>query len=314
MSLKIICPHCRKPLDGEGVEKDAVCPHCGKPLSAPPEHSPEEADPAGTSTTVSSASDRFERIARLVRRYGPVPWLGIVLVSLVAARLDQQLSGPLIVGISAGLIITCVCLMRPGKRFRRLGLCVLVAGALVFLAVAIVSPLLFRYSEPCPQTDALGDCRNISTAIGLFHKDTGSWPIYVSADHTPESRVDYLYGNMGEMPEFSDEARESWGSRAEDMYFTLVTNGRTSPWWRYGRKVEGNPYSRPSAGGWAGPYLPYVTDNRQGYAYIVSVSGFEGDTKPDNHVWCLSAGVNGIVDTPAWAAATRGDDVGYRHE
>ena len=45
---------------------------------------------------------------------------------------------------------------------------------------------------------------------------------------------------------------------------------------------------------------------------ISSVSGFEGGTMPDNHVWCLSAGVNGIVDTPAWATETHGDDVGYR--
>ncbi len=32
---------------------------------------------------------------------------------------------------------------------------------------------------------------------------------------------------------------------------------------------------------------------------ISSVRSFERATKPDNHVWCLSAGPNHIVETPA---------------
>ena len=164
-------------------------------------------------------------------------------------------------------------------------------------------------------TRTLGDCRNISTAILLFHKDTGTWPIHTSLDQSAESRLDYLYGKMGDMPEFSDEARESWGSRSEDMYFTLVTNGRTDPWYRYGREIEGEYsfYSKPSAGGWAGPYLPYVTDDPWAYRYLISVSGFdEGGTRPENQVLCLSAGRDHIVETPAWATETHGDDIGYR--
>jgi len=183
-----------------------------------------------------------------------------------------------------------------------------------FAVYVIMHPI--HDCDPDGVTRALGDCRNISTAIHIFNKDTGTWPMFTSARHSPESRVDYLYGNMGVIPEFSDEARESWGSRSEDMYFTLVTNGRTAPWYPYGREVKGedSSYSKPSAGGWAGPYLPYVTDNRQGFAYLISVSGLWGGTKPDNHVWCLSAGVNGIVETPAWATETHGDDVGYRYD
>ncbi|HUT04723.1 MAG TPA: hypothetical protein VM163_12625 [bacterium] len=188
-----------------------------------------------------------------------------------------------------------------------------------FYAHTLLLPRLPRDDSP---TRALSDCRNISTAILLFHKDTGMWPMFVSADHGPDSSLDYLYGNMGGMPGLTKEASESWGSRSEDMYFILVTNGRTQPWYQYGREFsrdERDAYLKagkavPPAGGWTGPYLPYVTDDPWGYAYLVSVSGFEGGMRPENHVWCLSAGPNHIVDTPAWATETHGDDVGYRHE
>ena len=204
-----------------------------------------------------------------------------------------------------------------GLRRFRMVFAVAITFAVVALAASILRWHTVQYcDDPTGVTKTLSDCRNISTAILLFNNDTDLWPIRTSADHSPESRLDFLFGNMGDMPDFSDEARESWGTRSEDMYFTLVTNGRTSPWYRYGHKVEGDfdiySSSRPSTGGWAGPYLPYVTNDPWGYAYLISVSGFEGGTKPDNHVWCLSAGFNHIVETPAWATQTRGDDIGYR--
>jgi len=207
----------------------------------------------------------------------------------------------------------------------RLALGALIAGTVGVFAIAasvLIAFLGIGFSDDDIETRALGDCRNISTAILLFQKDTSVWPIYASADHGPESRVDYLYGNMGEMPDFKEgEVRESWGNHAEDAYFLLVTNGRGSPWYEAGRRFTAEEeflherYGKPIPPdiGWRGPYLPYVTDDPWGYAFLASVSGFdEVGTKPDNRAWCLSAGPNGIVDTPAWATETRGDDVGYQ--
>lgn len=285
-------------------------PHCHKPLSSALDHSPEGADRDKTSPPPVAQYGRLRRTARLLRRHGLL--LSVVVVALAALIRPEYLAFVLYYALLAGLVWVLLGLRK--KRFGRITRA-LIAAFLLFLLALILSPLMFRYHDCDPDgvTRALGDCRNISTAILLFHKDTDTWPIYTSADHIPESRVDYLYGNMGDIPIFNDEARESWGSRSEDMYFTLVKNGRTGPWHQYGRKAEGDysDYSRPSAGGWAGPYLPYVSDNQQGFAYLVSVSGFEGGTKPDNHVWCLSAGPNFIVETPAWATETHGDDVGY---
>jgi len=264
--------------------------------------------------------------------------LGVLLVPLgilVGTYLDSELR-PIIVPtfVFGGLALVLVGTImnnvivwrhrRSGGSGSKLALSALLAGA-VGVMIIITSVLLsfpwFGPDRGDSEARALGDCQSISTALLLFHRDTGTWPVYASATQGPDSRVDYFYGDMADMPRFTDgEVKESWGARAEDIHFLLVTNGRTDPWYGYGRHIGWEERvaagkageEQPSAGGWDGPYLPDVTDDPWGYAYIVSVSGFEGGTKPDNHVWCLSAGVNGIVDTPAWATATRGDDVGYR--
>ncbi|MBN1592170.1 MAG: hypothetical protein JW941_02840 [Candidatus Coatesbacteria bacterium] len=50
--------------------------------------------------------------------------------------------------------------------------------ALGILALCICLLHFFRprYIDESPECRALGDCRDISTAILLFHKDTGEWP------------------------------------------------------------------------------------------------------------------------------------------
>jgi len=224
----------------------------------------------------------------------------------------------IVILILAGPVLAIVAIRKTprGSRARirtyiALGLVLLQAPVVIFVVWANIN--IDEIDWHGDSTRALGDCRNISTAILLFNRDTGMWPIHVSADHDLDKRVDFLYGNMGDMPGFTEEAWESWGSRSENMYFTLVTDGRTRPWYRYPREIgdEKGRASRFMSPGWNGPYLPYVTDDPWGFAYLVSVSGFEGGTKPDNHVWCLSAGPDNIVETPAWATETRGDDIGY---
>ena len=213
---------------------------------------------------------------------------------------------------------------RKHSGFRRLAIAaVLLALLQTIVANYIVYDRLTWGDLNHNERRALGDCRILSKSIELFHKDTSAWPIFTSSDHSPESLVDYLYGNMGDMPRFiNEEVRKSWGARAEDFCFLLATNGRNEPYYRYGRRIswEETKAARkagkeaPSAGGWDGPYLPYVTDDPWAYKYLISVSGFPGGTKPENHVWILSAGRDFIVDTPAWATETHGDDIGYRHE
>ena len=191
--------------------------------------------------------------------------------------------------------------------------------AIIALLAGILTPLIFKYIDEANETRALGDCRNISTALLLFHKDTGTWPYYDKPGADP--KFDYLYGNMGDMPRMSADAQTSWGNQADDMYFHLVTNGPDQSTYIYRYKKDVTEGGSMLSHGWNGPYLPYVTDDPWAYKYLVSVGAFEYGTKGtgtkgtgtnQNHVWCLSEGPNFVVDTPIWATATHFDDIGYR--
>jgi hypothetical protein len=164
------------------------------------------------------------------------------------------------------------------------------------------------------------DCGVIADAIEKFHKDTGTWPYfnewYGDIDRKP--RVDYLYGNMGDMPGWAAATAYSWGSCGEDMYNSLIMNGygEGMEWYRpkpSSGKAEGG--EEPSEGeGWDGPYLPYLSEDPWGYKYLISVSGFEGGTDPDNHVWIMSGGLNFNVDTEAYETDLRFCDIGIMFE
>jgi len=150
------------------------------------------------------------------------------------------------------------------------------------------------------------DCRDIATALSAFKTDVGTWPVKSAADE--DEPVDFLYG-VGSLPKFTEGARESWGARSEDLHIYLVSNGpEKKAWYDYFKNVSGH------FDGWNGPYLPRELADPWGHAYLVSVCGFPGGTKPDNNVWCLSAGLNGIVETPADARRAHADDVGYLME
>ena len=195
---------------------------------------------------------------------------------------------------------------------------VVVVVAIIALLAGILTPLIFKYIDEANETRALGDCRNIATSLMLFHKDTGTWPFYRDCweGRTKNPDVDYLYGNMGDMPGFGGDTPSTWGNEAVDMFFSLVTWGDESCSW-YKPKSTGSAFiGGPSIlrHGWNGPYLPYITDDPWGYKYLVSIGGFQYGPRPSNFVWCLSAGPNFNVNTPADSTYPRVDDIGYRAE
>jgi len=63
----------------------------------------------------------------------------------------------------------------------------------------------------------------------------------------------------------------------------------------------------PHAAVWKGPYAEVVSPDPWGHALVVNLDGL---VDRDEHTWILSAGRNGIVDTPANSEEIRGDDVG----
>ncbi len=146
------------------------------------------------------------------------------------------------------------------------------------------------------------DCSDIATAIRAFQRDIKQWPIYSAADD--DEKVDFLFG-VGQLPQFSEKARESWGESKDKLHSYLVSNGpEKEAWYDYFKHIGGR------FDGWQGSYLPHETADPWDRAFLVSVCGFPGGTKPDNKVWCISAGPNGIVETLTSKGRIVGDDVG----
>jgi general secretion pathway protein G len=59
-----------------------------------------------------------------------------------------------------------------------------------------------------------------------------------------------------------------------------------------------------------GPYLPVVTADPWGNAYLVAANNFATDNTDPAFVF--SAGANGIMETPIFSVSALGDDIGIR--
>jgi hypothetical protein len=77
--------------------------------------------------------------------------------------------------------------------------------------------------------------------------------------------------------------------------------------------VNASDYPRTGRG-WQGPYVARLGLDPWGNAYIVSVGAMQSGglpVAPRTRGWILSAGPNGILDTPPSADILAGDDNGF---
>lgn len=321
MEQKATCPHCGEPLVSAEAN-DGRCPSCGEPVceslgrvdmdEACRTHS-RRREPRGLSVGpfLIALGILLLAVSFLCKMCGFEDRFQVTVVTGRAGLLS------LVVGLFYGSICTWLTLRRRGARgLWALSTLVLLLCSCATMAITVFSPSLSRYgaracgSSCCcqPSLKALGNmdkihlsAYNIFESLYELEKDIPGTIVLPPEGHPDEAPLDYLYGSMGQLPEFSDEARESWGTHSENLHFLLATNGRTEPRFRY--KVDG----------WDGPYLRReLGEDPWGYAYIVSVGGIKGGAKPGSELWCLSAGPNHIVETPAYATEVRGDDLGRR--
>ncbi|MBN1592303.1 MAG: hypothetical protein JW941_03515 [Candidatus Coatesbacteria bacterium] len=222
----------------------------------------------------------------------------------------------IIVGIAYWSVCTYITLRRrESLALWSLSSLVFLMAAPVVIAILLLAPSMaelrsnYRGRYACEVIPNLETDRRMevgsateSIARGLYYLrlDVPANEFYnPGAEGPTDTKLDFIYGNTGQMPEFSEEAAPSWGSRSENIHFLLATNGNTTPWFKY---------KQP---GWDGPYMKKeLGADPWGYAYIASVNGFEDGPKPNNYVWLLSAGPNHIVETPADSPTLVGDDLG----
>jgi prepilin-type N-terminal cleavage/methylation domain-containing protein len=207
---------------------------------------------------------------------------------------------------------------RPARRdpmgFTLIELTVVLA-VIVTLAL-VLTPSIANSINEARIARARNDCQTIASGITQFYRDTGFFPVWKRSQSggagTPDSRLQVLV-SQGNVP--AEDVASLWATGvAGSLSDQLVTN------------APGYTLRSPSSlFGWNGPYFssPLGADP-WGNRYSVNVALIDlspgaatagGQAKMA--VWVLSAGPNGIVETPFAASiltAVRpgGDDIGTR--
>ena len=159
---------------------------------------------------------------------------------------------------------------------------IVVAGIIAILA-GILVPLIFKEIDEARITRATADIKSIQTAIMVFRKDTGKWPALSDDCTTP---ITQLEGNGN--PSSNDI--NSYG------YDTSVTKSF-------------NDYLQKNNGcynNWKGPYMADVTPDPWGRKYYLNARDFDTGSS----AWIISAGPNGVLETPVTSMIVVGDDTG----
>jgi general secretion pathway protein G len=166
---------------------------------------------------------------------------------------------------------------------------VVVVAAIIAILAGILVPIIFKEVDEARITRAAADVRSISTAMLIFKKDTGQWPVM---DATCNPTVTLLTGD-GKVP----------ANLAAMGYQTAVTG-------LYDDHLSTN--ANGCYNNWKGPYMAKVNADPWGNAYVTNADGFSIQNR---ELWILSAGPNGVIDTPVpnlAGANLIGDDVGLR--
>lgn len=184
-----------------------------------------------------------------------------------------------------------------------------VVGVLVGLVAGSVGDVLVE-SRLLRTRD---DVKKIGNAIATFYGDNGFFPRTedVIAGRPGTAELGSLISEAPP-PDVTDSSRLWTDSRVGRLSAHLTRN-------LLDYRVR-DPLAR---NGWAGPYLPEVTEDGWGNAYMVNVFYLDPrdilqapDGTPLGAVYALSAGANGVIETPFFQprdnATIYGDDIGYR--
>ena len=203
---------------------------------------------------------------------------------------------------------------RGGMGFTLIELTVVLA-VIVTLAL-ILTPSIANSINEARVARARNDCQTIASGMYQFFRDTGFFPVWKAARNggagTPADRLQVLM-SQGNAP--SEDVPSLWttgltGSLADQLVTNAPGYALRSPTSQFGWN---GPYfsSQLLADPWGNRYAANVAlvDLSQGAA---TASG-----QPKMAVWVLSAGPNGILETPfaqsiLTAVRPGGDDIGTR--
>jgi general secretion pathway protein G len=152
---------------------------------------------------------------------------------------------------------------------------VIVVAAIIAILAGILVPMIFNQIDEAKISRAQGDVKSISSAIMVFRKDTGQWPNRTDPATAASNTVKVLSSTGAALT-----PALNW--TAPDANLIDYLGGA-------------NTLLYPTAF-WKGPYMASVDADPWGNTYLVGAKNFEDITgKP---VWVISAGPDGIIQTP----------------
>lgn len=162
---------------------------------------------------------------------------------------------------------------------------IVVAGIIAILA-GILVPIIFKEIDESRVTRASADIRSISSGFIVFKKDTAQWP---SMDGACGANVTLLVGDGNGLSNLAGMGFDAGVTSSYNDHLSVNATGCYS--------------------NWKGPYIARVAADPWGNTYVTNADGFAIDGRP---VWIISAGPNGLLDTPSFNETILGDDIGLR--
>jgi prepilin-type N-terminal cleavage/methylation domain-containing protein len=195
---------------------------------------------------------------------------------------------------------------------------VIVAIAVVAILAGIITPSVIKHLDDSKRSRAQNDCLIIGTAVGSFYKDLSRWPTMNGAGAATLT----LLASQGNTPAVAGGIG-TWNTALTSNAADLLSNhlSANTPKTQVA-KVYPNPTTAPgSEFTWRGPYQNEFPPDPWGNRYAVNIGNMAANNAANsNAVWVLSAGKDGIIQTPWNPAApaigatvtAQGDDIVYR--
>jgi prepilin-type N-terminal cleavage/methylation domain-containing protein len=188
-----------------------------------------------------------------------------------------------------------------------------VLAVIVTLAL-ILTPSIANFINDSRMARARTDCQTIASAIVQFYRDTGFFPQWATAQA----------GGPGPS-QLRLQVLVTQGNAPLEDQLTLWSTGATGPLANQ-LMVNAPGYAlrtMTSQNGWNGPYVSSeLRSDPWGHRYVVNIGlvdtspAIQTATGQKAAVWVLSAGPNGVIETPyaqpVVSAVILGDDIGIR--
>lgn len=188
-----------------------------------------------------------------------------------------------------------------------------VLAVIVTLAL-ILTPSIGNFINDSRMARARTDCQTIAAAIVQFYRDTGFFPQWAAAASggpgSIQNRIQVLT-TQGNPP--LEDSPSAWSTSVpSSLADQLLVNAPG-----YAMRTASSQF------GWNGPYLSSeLQSDPWGNRYVINIGlidvspGVQTTTGLKSAVWVLSAGPNGVLETPfsrpVTSAVLVGDDIGIR--